>query len=172
MKYTTSWICDGYVQTKQVGDCLNYKMRECQPSVCRMPVHLPNCQVVRFQEQSDLNSILCNETNQHTMLTEWFVLNTLNSNSQDYLYREIPQHFVWDYKDKIWTQRKRGRQCGRMYTVHPLKANAIFYVYCSITFAEQHQMTSKLQTVRDIKHSEQQQRPMGYCNKINISKHA
>lgn len=36
-----------------------------------------------------------------------------------YLYDEIPQHYVWNEADRIWTLRKRGKKIGRLsYTHH------------------------------------------------------
>lgn len=55
------------------------------------------------------------------MLTEFFKMNRQNQKAKDLqlLYREFPQHFVWNQKLRRWTERKKFQVIGRMVTVNP-----------------------------------------------------
>lgn len=59
------------------------------------------------------------EKEKHTQLEAYFLLNATDINATKYVYDEIPQHYVWNDADRIWTPRKRGLKIGRLaYTHH------------------------------------------------------
>ena len=35
------------------------------------------------------------------------------------LFRDFPEHFVWNSQDKLWTTRKQGIFIGRIVTTYP-----------------------------------------------------
>ncbi|WOH09633.1 hypothetical protein DCAR_0729091 [Daucus carota subsp. sativus] len=49
-----------------------------------------------------------------TQLEAFFLLNQNDPNARQYLYDEIPQHYVWNDSDHVWNLRKRGKQIGRL----------------------------------------------------------
>ncbi|XP_057292987.1 uncharacterized protein LOC130621642 [Hydractinia symbiolongicarpus] len=61
-------------------------------------------------------------------LTAWFVLNAENHDAPQYMYPDIPLHFVFN-KNKVWKPRQRGhgKIVSRMYSVSP-RAGELFYL--------------------------------------------
>ena len=53
------------------------------------------------------------------MLTEFFYMNMIDHDARNYLHRELPEHYCWDYKNKTWTRRRSQKVVGRIYTVSP-----------------------------------------------------
>lgn len=54
------------------------------------------------------------------MLTAYFELNMFDPNARNYLYTDIPLHYVYDKKKREWHTRKRrvDQTLGRMYIVN------------------------------------------------------
>ena len=79
-------------------------------------MHLPHLQSVFFQPGEEEAAI---ERSTETTLTAWFHLNAVDEDSRQWLYAEIPNHYV--LKDKKWRPRKRGgdQVISRMYSVSP-----------------------------------------------------
>ncbi|XP_050277829.1 uncharacterized protein LOC126719302 [Quercus robur] len=51
---------------------------------------------------------------------KFFYMNTIDHDARNYLYREFPEHYCWDHKNKTWTQRRSHKKVvGRVYTVSP-----------------------------------------------------
>ncbi|GAA0173391.1 hypothetical protein LIER_27018 [Lithospermum erythrorhizon] len=63
------------------------------------------------------------------MLTEFFATNVMDDDARrlNLLYKEFPQHFVWDGQSRIWTKRKRGAAIGRLCVVTPVE-NERYYL--------------------------------------------
>ena len=91
-------------------------MHDRSHSVMRLPVHLPNQQRVMFQEGHEEEALLRTQT-EPTKLQSWFKLNENDMNARQYLYTEIPHHYVFSKGN--WQVRKRGGEkvVARMYTV-------------------------------------------------------
>lgn len=68
------------------------------PSVLHLPVHLPNQQMVYFDEDADREEVA--QRNQATMLTRWFELNTIDVEARRYRYCDLPQEYVWNAQSK------------------------------------------------------------------------
>ena len=69
-----------------------FPMHKTTHAVIRLGVHLPQEQIVRFQPGQEVQAIRRNET---TKLTAWFQLNRTDPDAWQYLYTEIPYHYVW-----------------------------------------------------------------------------
>lgn len=95
-----------------------YDMQGRSHAVERLPVHLPWQQTVVFEEGSEEKQLQQAEE-KGTKLTKWFILNQEDPDARQYLYNEIPYHYVWA-KNK-WKKRQRGANkiLPRMYTVSP-----------------------------------------------------
>ncbi|XP_063944772.1 uncharacterized protein LOC135146765 [Daucus carota subsp. sativus] len=88
-------------------------------SVLRLSFHLPGNKSVTFRSNEPLNKVAAREKHKPSQLEAYFILNASDPNARQYLYDEIPQHYVWNDSDKIWNARKRGKQIGRLaYTHH------------------------------------------------------
>ena len=86
------------------------------PSIQRLAVHDQNQQSVIFTENSVKQAL---ESAKKTTLLGWFQLNHRVVSAQQFKYHEIPEHFVWNSTSCQWTERKRGKCTGRMYTTNP-----------------------------------------------------
>lgn len=95
-----------------------YEMSNRSHSVERLPVHLPSQQTVVFEEGSEEQELRAAEK-RGTKLTKWFSLNQQDPTARQYLYGEIPYHYVW--RNNSWHKRKKGgnRILPRMYAVSP-----------------------------------------------------
>jgi len=95
-----------------------FHMHEQSHTIVRLPVHLPDSQTVYFNE-NDVNDAVKRAAIKDTKLTAWFKLNQSNLTAREFLYSDVPQHFVFDTKKSEWNVRKRGGEntIGRMYSV-------------------------------------------------------
>lgn len=85
-------------------------------TVYALPVHLENYQNVIFNPQNPAAAL----EHADSMLTAYFTLNQVDENAREYLYTDIPLHYVYDKKKKVWHRRERrlNATLGRMYIVN------------------------------------------------------
>jgi hypothetical protein len=74
------------------GDCLH----EQSHTIYRLSIHLPEQQKVYFTAGQEAESVE-RESTRRTHLTAWFQLNTDDPNAREFLYSEIPLHYVFRY---------------------------------------------------------------------------
>lgn len=91
------------------------------PAHQRLSIHLPNQEMVYFQEESNINQVVQNSRDKKTTLTAYFALNEIDQDAHRYLYNEIPEHYTWHKKETKWKKRQRGfhQTIGRIYTASP-----------------------------------------------------
>ena len=70
-----------------------------------LPVHLYNKHTVIFEERNEEDALDLTETGK-TKLTEWFQLNKHDPDARQWLYTDIPLHYV--YEKRTWKKRQRG----------------------------------------------------------------
>ncbi len=99
-----------------------YALHKKSHTIIRLSVHLPGEQSVYFQEGNEelaLDTALV----KRSTLQAWFDLNRRDQNAREFLYHELPEHYVFDsQKDGgEWkTRQQRGSKIfGRLYTVSP-----------------------------------------------------
>ncbi|XP_071570011.1 uncharacterized protein [Temnothorax nylanderi] len=87
-------------------------------TVIRLAVHLPNRQMVYFRAGNEEQAAQ-RELNRDTTLTAWLKLNQSDENAVQFLYTDIPYHYVYDKKETKWKPRKKGgdKIISRLYTV-------------------------------------------------------
>jgi hypothetical protein len=102
------------------------EIAERKPTVCRLQIHLEGEQTVYFDSNDKDESIEKIERSERTKLTAFFELNSNGDKlAQTLLYRDIPEHYTWDSKDRKWNMRKRKSSdgipetIGRIYSIHP-----------------------------------------------------
>nr|XP_047123764.1 uncharacterized protein LOC105849148 [Hydra vulgaris] len=96
-----------------------YSISDMSHTIIRLQVHLPDNQIVYFNEGEE--QVAINRAAQRdTHLTAWFKLNAENFEARRYSYIEIPHHFVVDGKNCKWKVRQRGSDMVivRMYKVN------------------------------------------------------
>ncbi|XP_028551783.1 uncharacterized protein LOC114579918 [Dendrobium catenatum] len=96
-----------------------FDLNEMYPSVCNLQLHLEEKQPIYYKDNQNLLDILKINIKKKTMLTEFFNLNEIDSEARKYLYREIPEKYVWDKTKKSWKRRQKYEQIGRINTTNP-----------------------------------------------------
>jgi hypothetical protein len=94
-------------------------MHEQFPTVEHLQYHLPNQQMVLFDDDDDVQEVATQSAISRTMLIEWFKTNQESEVARSRTFDQFPQQWVWNQKLKQWTMRKRGFAIGRMYYAHP-----------------------------------------------------
>ena len=112
--------------SEAVWRMFKFFISERYPAVYKMRVHLPNQQMVTFQEGQEQQAIQ-RESARKTELTEFFTFNRRNPLTK-VSYVKFPQTHVWDKRILTWRVRKREfGTIGRIVTVHPV-AGDVFYL--------------------------------------------
>jgi len=95
-----------------------YKMHEQSHSIIRLAVHDPDSKCVVF-DPDDIQKALQKADEKDSTLTAWFKLNIEDEQANQYLYNDIPKHYVFHAKETQWKRRQRGGEkvIGRMYAV-------------------------------------------------------
>lgn len=103
--------------SEAVWRLLGLKLHKEYPSVERLDVHLPDQQQVVYDPTSDPRDIFDAAERSSSTLLEWFALNGRDVSARQYLYSEIPEHYVWHHG--TWMPRSRSSciAIGRMYNV-------------------------------------------------------
>lgn len=88
--------------------------------VYRLAAHLPNEQLVDFQDGQVLEAME-RAQNRFTHLTAKFEVNKHDLDARKFLNLENPDHYVFDKFRTIWKVRQRGgnKVILRMYSVSP-----------------------------------------------------
>ena len=95
-----------------------YQMHEQSHTIYHLSIHLPEQQRVYFRPGLEAEAIE-RESSRRTHLTAWFQLNTEDLTARQFLYTDVPLHYVFRQRDKKWVPRQRGgnRIISRMYPV-------------------------------------------------------
>lgn len=99
-----------------------FDLNEISPPVIDLHLHLPDQHFVTYWATEDLQNVLRWDHTSKTMLTEYFFSTCCKSeNARKYLYKEFPEHYVWDKRIKYWTKRKKRDVIGRIHRASPMK---------------------------------------------------
>jgi hypothetical protein len=113
-----------------------FQMHEEWPSVYRLPVHLPDEQMVVYNPTQDAQEVLDRAAARDTHLTGWFNANQdpdlVAAGAHDHLYQDFPSHFVWVASTKKWKIRQQGHAIGRMFAAPP-NSGERFYLRLLLT---------------------------------------
>ena len=105
-----------YVSAPEAMWRLNeYSLSEKSHVITRLPVHLPEQQVVFFHEGHEERA-LQRQANKSTMLLAWFELNKTDPEAVELHYTDVPQHYTFQQSSGKWQKRIRGgtKVIGRM----------------------------------------------------------
>ncbi len=103
-----------------------FDIHEWFPTVERLQYHLPNQQMVLFDDDDDVHEVATRSAISRTMLTEWFKTNQESEVARSLTFDQFPQQWVWNWKLKRWIMRKRGFAIGRMYYAHPTSSERYY----------------------------------------------
>ena len=139
-KYTTKGpdcakvgIRDGGNEIQQYLDCrcvtpceaawrlLQFDIHHTDPSMERLPVHLPLENSVVFSEDDHLDQVIENPRSTITKLTAWFDANRIYPQARQHMYVEFPEFWTWHGDGKYWKQRSQSHKgkVGRIANVGP-----------------------------------------------------
>ena len=106
-----------------------YPLHKNSHTVVRLAVHLPNRQLVYFVE-GDKHAAAERAAQQETSLTAWFRLCSESEEARQYLYGQIPQHYVLRKLHGVHTWTRRQRQgdsvVSRIYSVSPREGERFY----------------------------------------------
>lgn len=146
-----------YVPNEAAWRLLEYDIHHTDPSVERLPVHLPFENNVIYSEDDNLEQVIENPNNSTTKLTAWLQANMQHPLAKKYTYIEFPEYFTWGTP----TQMENigiivmviEELAGLLMSALP-KENLIIYVCCSTLSKDQPLLLrSELYLVRNILHS-------------------
>jgi acetolactate synthase regulatory subunit len=128
-----------------------FDMHERFPTVERLQYHLPNQQMVLFDDDDDVQEVAARSAISRTMLTEWFKTNQKSEAARSLMFDQFPQQWVWNRKLKRWTMRKRGFAIGRMYYAHSTSSER-YYLRMLLNYVKGATSYEHLRTVDGTKH--------------------
>jgi ATP-dependent DNA helicase PIF1 len=77
--------------------------------------------MVSFHQNQNIGNALHRPSAEKSMLTKYFETDRKDADARDILYRDFPEHYTWNSKDKFC--KKRVRECifqvGRIVQAHP-----------------------------------------------------
>src|SRR5208282_4065787 len=90
-----SYLDARYVSAPEaIWRIFEFKMHDISYAIIRLAVHLPEEQMICFKEGSEREAVDAAAA-KATTLTAWFELNAKNISANQYLYTDIPEHFVF-----------------------------------------------------------------------------
>jgi hypothetical protein len=130
-----SYLDSRYISsTEAAWHIFEFSMHLEWPSVYRLPVHLPNEQMVFYDPEDNAQDVIERAAAKDTCLTGWFKANAnenlVAAGAHNYLYQNFPSRFVWT--KNAWKIRERGVAIGRMYAAAPSSGER-FYVRLLLT---------------------------------------
>jgi hypothetical protein len=85
------------------------------------------------------------------MLMEWFKTNQESKVAQSLKFNQFPQQWVWNWKLKRWSVRKRGFAIGRMYCAHSTSGER-YYLRMLLNYVKGATSYEHLRTVDSTEH--------------------
>ena len=116
-----------YLDSRYVSACeavwrlLQFGMHEEEPNIVRLQVHLPNQQLITWNENNapNVQAVVQQQGVKDTKLTAYFKANAEYPAARQLLYQDFPSKFVWKQDVRKWQPRKQGFAIGRMYYANP-----------------------------------------------------
>jgi hypothetical protein len=146
-----------FLDARWLGSCegvwrlYQFLMHSEKPNVIRLQVHLPDQQLVIFEEdEENMDEVAERAAQKDTTLTAFFKANEKYPEARELLYQDIPQHFTLDRKKMQWKLRVQNRfALGRMFYAHPSSGER-FYLRLLLTVVKGATSFEDLLTVNGI----------------------
>jgi hypothetical protein len=113
--------------------------------------HLPNQQMLLFDDNDDVQEVVARSAISRIMLTEWFKTIQESEATRSLTFDQFPEQWVWSRKLKRWTMCKRGFAIGRMYYAHPTSGER-YYLWMLLNYVKGATSYEHLQTVDGTEH--------------------
>lgn len=132
---------------------LSKPLQDKSHSITRLPINLPNQQNITISDDCNENE-LSEALQKQTMLIEYFSLHKSDLNTRQYLYSDIPYHYLSTKQNgstvSSWQLRKKQfNVIGRMYSVSPAQTE-LFYLRLSLVNIKGANSFENLRTVNGI----------------------
>ncbi|KAI9078378.1 hypothetical protein K1719_039597 [Acacia pycnantha] len=97
------------------------------PPVEGLQFHLPNQQIVIYEDSNGLEAVVDQNTTKQSMFLAWMSANNKHAIARELTYSEFPIKFVFK-KDKLeWDLRQCGFAIGRLYNIPPGTGEAYYF---------------------------------------------
>lgn len=151
-----------YIETRYVGPVeacwriLSKPLHDKSHSIMRLPIHLQNQQNVTINDEVDDDDAIRIALQKQTMLMDYFSLNARDEQARQYVYSEIPTHYVFkkekDTNIYHWVSRKaQFNVIGRIYSVSPTQTE-LFHLRLLLLNIKGATSFDKLRTVNEVVH--------------------
>jgi hypothetical protein len=126
---------------------LQYDIHHTDPSVERLPVHLPLENNVVYAEDDDLQQVIADPKNTTTKLTAWLEANAKFPSAREHTYIEFPENWTWHADGKYWHCRRGGyKKIGRIAHVNPSQGE-LYYLRMLLHIVKGSKSFSEIRTV-------------------------
>ena len=112
---------------------IQFSMHEESPNIVQLQVHLPNQQLITWNEDNapDIQAIIEEQGNKDTILTAYFKTSVKYPEAKELLYQDFPSKFVWKAKERKWQPRQQHFAICCMYYAHP-SSREHFYLHTAV----------------------------------------
>jgi hypothetical protein len=122
------------------------------PSVERLPVHLPLQNGVLYTEDDHLDQVIEDPSKLITKLTAWFDANQQYPLAREHTYVDFPIHWTWHTDGKFWKERQNNRpKVGRLANVAPNQGER-FYLRLLLHIVKGSRCYSEIRTIAGQQH--------------------
>ncbi|KAL7154894.1 hypothetical protein ABFS83_03G034600 [Erythranthe nasuta] len=111
-----------------------------EPAVERLPIHLPNEQVVFFDGRPHVLQ---------SIFLAWMDANSTYTEAKGLTYAEFPAKFVWKQPLRAWTPRKKGFSVGRIHYVAP-GSGELYYLRILLNIIRGLSSYTELRTINNV----------------------
>ncbi|XP_057725597.1 uncharacterized protein LOC130941198 [Arachis stenosperma] len=91
-----------------------YDIQQKEPSVIRLPFHLPDEHPVVFRDYENIVDVIDRVDGRPTKMLAWMLANRLFPFGRTLTYSQFPNKFVWKEDISLWMPRKQGFSIGRL----------------------------------------------------------
>ncbi|XP_020973046.1 uncharacterized protein LOC107633545 [Arachis ipaensis] len=91
-----------------------YEIQLKEPSVVKLPFHLPNKHPVVFRDYENIVDVIDRADGKPTKILAWMLANRLFASGRALTYSQFPTKFVWKEDISMWMPRKQGFSIGRL----------------------------------------------------------
>ncbi|KAL7097082.1 hypothetical protein ACP275_10G120600 [Erythranthe tilingii] len=106
---------------------LSFDIHYREPAVERLHLHLPDEQIVIFNDDDPIESVLDRPNIQKSKFLAWMEANKKYHEAKNLTYAQFPTKFVWKQPLHEWFPRNKGFSVGRIHYVPP-GSGEIYYL--------------------------------------------
>jgi len=106
---------------------MRHEIHHQEPAVVDLSIHLPEEQMVLFNDEALPEEVMDKATNSKSKLMAYFETNATDVTAHEHLYINFPKHYTWQASQRKWKARRMGTAIGRLHFVPPT-AGERFYL--------------------------------------------